>query len=283
MRQEITNEWLESINIKYRSMDIHPGQRPWLAIEEWSKINNLPLRFPSISAQKIFEWFEKNTQAGSQEIGPLYQGAYYFDSSFWSVYIPLAYGTVKLNALYSLKTMPQKLIKQILSDKVELERYMQMWIDSLDYAYGFDDLDKNKTGTLFGKQLLRSGNRELTACVPLLLQKKANPKSVESARMATEMFLKMFLAYKTGLTAKDAKKTIGHNIITALDRCAEVHESQDFESLKQRMTQFPSIEERYSGKEKENNEMWNCYLTALMTGATIIRILSGRDNRPKNG
>jgi hypothetical protein len=40
--------------------------------------------------------------------------------------------------------------------------------------------------------------------------------------MATEMFLKAYLAGKIGLTEKEAKDKIGHNIEKALDGCLAV-------------------------------------------------------------
>lgn len=276
VKQEIIEEWLEALNKKFREEDIAPARRPWLAIQEWSTINNLPILIPSEKAKRIFDWFDKNCKQGSQTIGPLYTGIFYFDSAFWPFYIPICYGTVELKPFDSLKTMPGDLKVQLQSNSAKAVEFVALWADCFDYAYGFDDI-RGACG--FQGEMLRSGNKELTATVTLLIEHQPNPKSIESARMATEMYLKALLSFKSGLTEKGAIK-FKHQIEKLIDESLlQLGNHQDLKAIRPMLTALPPIHERYKGKDRTLKEMWCAYITAQFTGATIVRLLTDRDIR----
>lgn len=277
--QEITDGWLENLNKRYRDEDIAPASRPWLAVREWSIINNSTISLQSEGAGKIFEWFEKNTKPDSQTVGSLLTGAFYFDSSFWPVFIPICYGIGQLDPLDSLQAMPEKLKAQLKSGKDSREGFISFWVNCFDYAYGYDDIFHSDNGSAFSKELLRSANKELTASVTLLLDHKPNPKSAESAAMATEMFLKAFLAFTTTFTEKDAKD-FSHKIERLLDECIKANNHVDIKAIRPLLPSLPTIHERYIGKDRSLREMWDAYITAQVTGTTVVRLLSGRDMRP---
>ncbi len=95
---ELTEEWLKKINEGFSRSDIPHRQRPWLAWGEWAKFTGRPIAMNDKVTEKIFSWFERNTQAGSQQIGPMYMGTYYYDSCFWPIFVPVVYGTATVNA-----------------------------------------------------------------------------------------------------------------------------------------------------------------------------------------
>src|ERR1041384_1720982 len=69
---EGTDEWLEQINEDLRKKDVPHKRRPWDAWREWSKHVGVSTSLGDEDVKKIFDWFEKNTKAGSQYIGPMY-------------------------------------------------------------------------------------------------------------------------------------------------------------------------------------------------------------------
>ena len=216
---ELTDEWLEQINEEFREKEIPHKQRPWLAWSEWSKHIGLSTSFDDPDVKRIFEWFEKNTQAGSQNIGAIYTGTFYYDACFWPVFIPVVLGQAKLNIRDSLKTMPQNIQNRLWSKREEVVNFAAFWPDCVDYGLGIDELIDNSHQPKFARELIRSGNQQLTAAATLLLEKRPNPKAAESARMATEMFLKGLLASTAGLTDYEARTEIGHNLQEALNKC----------------------------------------------------------------
>lgn len=273
------DEWLEIVNEKFSKDDIPHKQRPWLACSEWSKYTGIPILINDEIVKRIFSWFEKNTKAGSQLIRPMYTGAFYYDSCFWPIFIPIIYGTAEVNARDSLKTMPETILERLRSDRNKLLEYVAVWSDCFDYAFGFDDILKSNTPVGFAQDLLNSGDQQLNATIALLLEQTPNPKAMESARMSTEMFLKAFLSTKAGLTEKDAKNKIGHNLEKALKACLTVDPKSELRAILTNPKAFPDIGDRYKGTDKSPKELWSTYAIAQSAGTTVVRSLSGRDVR----
>ncbi len=279
---ELTERWLEDTNEELRKSDISPRKRPWIAWEKWARYAGTP---DDGVVKTIFGWFEKNTKAGSQQMGPLYTGAYYYESCFWPVFIPIGYGTVKLDqrdARDALKTMPESIVAQLFGDQEKVVEYaLGVWVDCFDYAVGLDGLKKTGGFGRFAQELLNSGDQQLRATVALLLQDRPSPKAMECARMSTEMFLKAFLAAKDGLTEKDAmnNKKFGHHIEKALNRCLIVDTKSELRDIQPYINVFPDIADRYKGSDKAPQELWRAYANAQSAGTTVARVLSGRDMR----
>ncbi|MDQ4119873.1 MAG: hypothetical protein M3209_00215 [Acidobacteriota bacterium] len=279
-KQIPTDEWLEQINEEFRKRDVSHKQRPLEAIFEWAKYAGTSISLGDEDAKKIFEWFEKNTKAGSQNIGSMYVGVLYYDSCFWAIYIHVAFGIrVRVDAADSLKTMPETIKSRLLKDKQEFIRYASVWADCLDYGFGIEEVIEDKVISIFGQELFSSGNQQLKATVSLLLENNPNSKAMESARMATEMFLKAFLASKVGLTEKQAKEKIGHGLEKALNMCLDIDKNSELQLIQPDLSVFPEIGDRYKGTNKTLLELWIGYAIAQFTGATVIRSLTGRDVR----
>jgi hypothetical protein len=164
-------------------------------------------------------------------------------------------------------------------NKHERVQYAALWAACIDYGLGIEELVANKHINSFGQELIRSGNQLLDSVITLLHKDNPNPKAIESARMATEMFLKAFLASKLGLTEGDARDKIGHNLEKALDRCLDVDNQSDLQAIRPDLSCFPEISDRYKGTEKMPRELWQGYRVAQFVGATVIRSLTGRDVR----
>lgn len=174
--------------------------------------------------------------------------------------------------------MPDALAVSLFRNRAELVDYMSLWGNCLDYGFGIDHLASAPSNE-FAKQLLASGDQRLTATVSLLLQDRPNASSMEFSRMATEMFLKAYLAVKTGLTEEEAKRKIGHNLEEALTRCLSVDPRSELLIIKASLYVFPDVGDRYKGTDQPLGILWRAYEIAQFTGATICRCLTGRDAR----
>jgi hypothetical protein len=270
--------WLRGLNAEFRRTNVPPKQRPWIAWQEWAKHSGEPVSLNDDIVKEIFSWFEKNSRAGLQYIRPIYIGAYYYDSAFWPVVIPVVLGRVQLNARDSLKTMLDAVAAGLFRNRNELLDFMSAWGNCLDYGFGIDHLSSAPPNE-FAKQLLASGNQRLTATVTLLLQDRPNASSLESSRMATEVFLKAYLAVKSGLTEEEAKRKIGHDLDEALTRCVSIDPKSEFLTIKASLNVFPDVGDRYKGTNQPLGILWRAYEIAQFTATTICRSLTGRDVR----
>lgn len=105
----------------------------------------------------------------------------------------------------------------LVKNVVARDRFIKIWSECLDYGLGIAEVMVENDASFF-QQLLRSADGQLNAAVSLLHERRPNPKALESARMATEMFLKAYLARNVALTEENARRTLGHDLERAVDR-----------------------------------------------------------------
>jgi hypothetical protein len=101
---------------------------------------------------------------------------------------------------------------------------------------------------------------------------------MESAGLATEMFLKAYLATHVGLTELEAKQ-LSHNLAKTADKCKRVKGLIEFERIAQLINVFPAWGARYKGNDYDNMRLWVAYSVAQFAAATFTRSLTDRDSR----
>ena len=271
---------LEKLNEELRKEDIEPRRRPLEAIKRISVRTNRSFIFPSAETDFIFKWFEANTKPGSHTVGLLHQGVYYYDSAFWSVSIPIIYGSVQLNALDALHEMPQKIKSSLFENRKAIWEYVIFWADCIDFGYAYDDLYSSENHDTFGRQFLCAGYEELSSATTLLLEHRPNKRAIMNCRMATEMLLKCFIAFKDGLTESQAKR-LGHNLENIFDRFLDISNYQHLSESKGLLRVFPDIHERYKAQEVDNSSLFDGYCFAQSIGALIARAFTDRNTLPQ--
>lgn len=277
---EIPDEWLELQNQRMGEEGVPYAGRPFKAIETWTVENRCSVSFPSPNADRVFSWFESHSPKGAHAIGAMFTGAFYFDAYFWKVSIPIAFGMVNIDALDCLEGMPRSVRNLLELNPPHLTDYCALWVDLLDYAYGFDEIRRHGKTPAFAARLATSAHNELNTTVRLLTEtpQRHNPKAIESARMAAEMYLKAYLAAHATLDEAGAKK-LSHNLERTVDECGAASKGNDFEHIKRSLAVFPSIESRYAGTEYPPLRLWNAYCIAQFLGTTLVRSLTDRDSR----
>lgn len=156
--------------------------------------------------------------------------------------------------------------------------YAQFWADCIDYAYGFDDIQKTNSFSPFGMSLLVNADRELKASISQLLEHHPNPKAAMSARMALEMYLKAFLVQRTGLAEAEVK-AFSHRLSSLLAECRHIAPNHDIVKIESNLTVFPEIQERYTGGSLPPTALWAAYYIAQYSAASVIRSFTDRDTR----
>jgi hypothetical protein len=199
----VSIEWLKKLNTEFRDAGIDQRKRPWEALRRYSKEYKQSIELSSDIANEIFDWFKTQSKPGIHEVGSLFETVYFFDATFWPVSVPLIYGTVQLNAFDCLYDMPEAIKSDLSSTPNTAWDYTIYWADCIDYGLGMDDLRKASNLDAFGMDLLAAADQELKAAISQLKEKRPDSRSILSSRMATELFIKSFIALKAGLTPKD--------------------------------------------------------------------------------
>lgn len=280
MDQGEIERWLSAKNSEYRRRDIAPKARPFLALSDLSVELQSSILFNSPLANAVFDWFEKNTKADAHWIGPLFAGSYFYDATFWKLTIPLIYGSRKVNALDLLVDMPAAMKAGLKVDNKESWEYAFCAADTIDYAFGLEDVLGRMSESALVLRLLQNADAQLRSCAAGLLAQRPNRGIVQAGRLATEIFLKSLLCAKAN--ADDAKiKEFGHNLSKLVRAACAVTKNSDLNKLELCLGVYPDIADRYTGTEGQPRLLWDCYRLALGFGATTIRVLTGRDTRPQ--
>jgi hypothetical protein len=266
----VSEDWLKKLNKEFREARIEQRRRPWDAIRRYSTEFNVSVSFSSDLAKQIFKWFKVHSKPGAHQVGSLYESVYFYDAQFWSVSIPIIFGSVHLNAFEGLYQMPEIIKNEILSDQKQIWDYLGFWANCVDYGFGMDELRKTSGLDDYGMQLLASGDQELRAATSILNQHRPDSRAILSCRMAVEIFFKSYIALKVGLTEKQAK-TISHDLNEGLEKVIEASGYDQWEALRGKLSIFPTIGERYQKQEISLNQLWNGYEMAQFIGTIIIR------------
>lgn len=255
-------------------------RRPFLALEHYSKdFGVVAIAFDSPPAKAIFDWFSKNTKSGSHQVGSLFTGVFYYDSSFWPVDVFIGYGRCELNALASLQAMPDSMKEELMSAPQTAWPYVLTWANTVDYGYGIDDLEKTlPRGATFALSLLKNADREMRSAVAQLLEHRPNTKAAMSCRMATEIFLKAFLVLKAQFSEREVR-AFSHHLDKLLSKIREIDAVHDVLHIEKELAAFPTISDRYTGAELTVRALWRAYEVALHAAAAVVRSFTDRNLR----
>lgn len=233
----------------------------------------------SPEAQTIFDWYTEQYGRERFAIGSLFTGALYFDQAFWPVYVPICYGTVSVSINKMVDSMPPLVRDRIYRDATAINNLVAVGADCIDYGLGFDDLRGGSLPSAVAMEMLVSADKELRSSVEILLSDRPTQKAAEAARLATEMFLKCFLAHHAGASAKALREEVGHRLDEALVSCLSQSPQADLRVLHGQFGHFPGIGDRYAVRERSLRDLWICYSLAQCARACVVRSVTDRNAR----
>jgi hypothetical protein len=275
---EIEN-WLKEANTRYRNESIPHRQRPFRAMSDFAVEHKISLDFSSTTANQIFEWFKENSPPDSHIVGSMFTGAYFFDSAFWPLEVPIIYGEVTVDAFECLDTMPQKIKKEIECSKGDTWRLVAYWVDCMDYGYGIDEI-RSGGGGLSDKSrdFAKSADRELRGAISQIVLPRPNTKAILGLRMATEIFMKSVLIQEQNLKDSDLKK-LNHSLKGAAQECARITGDHTYTLLADMCDVFPAVSSRYEGDEWPLKDLRQALALAQISATALTRKYTDRDIR----
>ena len=272
-------DWLKRLNKELRAQGLAVGQRPFIAWMRYGQdfgVRGLSLN--SDIAKEIFHWFKANTKPEAHQIGSLFTGVFYYDTCFWPVHIHISLGEGQLDTLSSLQDMPESVKGELMTNPNDAWSYAVTWANTCDYAYGFDDMRKlQQAESSFGLSLLENARRELQTAVSQLLEsRRPNSKAAMSCRMATEIFLKAFLVLKANLSEKEVV-AFNHHLHESLARVRELYPDHELLAIESKISVFPTIKDRYTGRELSPETLWKMYCITLYVASFVTRSFVSRN------
>ena len=201
--------------------------------------------FSSPEAKYLFEWFEKVTKPGSQNIILKDRFPFYYDGEFWLFKIPYFCGTVNLEPVAQYLEMPLEIKSRFISEQLNYEEYRYYFYACLHYCQNLNEVIRLLQQDTETKKWLKAADAELRAGIEIILSEHSRYRSVLSLRNALENFLKALIFYKERLDTGKMKK-ISHNLQSAFDKVIEITKYNKLEELREIIEKFPKVEDRYN-------------------------------------
>jgi hypothetical protein len=303
------DDWLNTINERYRQQDMPPQNRPFCALKDWAVKNgqsanadNLLLSHLGQSAwQRIDAFFRTQTKLGHERIQPVGRSVWFYDGSFYPLDLFIIVGGkgpyTTINPFHPLAKggMPNPLLEAFSRDEPRVREYLEHLsnaIDSLQCSALIIDTMKQP----FAKQLLRSAEKHLESAVANLLDTPPNKLAADQSRLAFEASLKGLLAEKDGLQEKEAKE-ISHHLDKAFGKInagsAKLISDADLAKLKEAAMDsassaasrkfFADFGARYDDTTlPAQRRLWHCFAAAQHAFATVLRVFGASDSRQLN-
>lgn len=265
--------WLENINKALADQGVEPCGRVTEALGAW-----LPepcdvftlLLHPANTV--IREWFAKNTKVGSLQAEPFRLGAFFWDYSFWSLKIPLTYGSIEITddfVFSRFEDIPEYQKSLLQQDKPGSEALFKHFRDELRLFHHMENVTKAKDtadeNSLHGVELLEAANLHFEAASYLLGKPTPNPRVVEVLRFVVEIALKALLASHYKLTPIAVKKDFGgnggHDLDCLYASVLSAGYNMGFE--RSALKVFPNVGSRYLAEQFNSLNTWNAYQLAL--------------------
>lgn len=285
--KQALEDWLALVNKRYKEAGVGHASRPWKAVSEYS--NEFQHSFIGGSGRSgpdefIFERFKQRSKPGSDEIGSLYESAFYYDGCFWGLKVPIGYGSFVLSLPACVGDMPEVLKREFSQemgvDTAFSRRILGHWSNCIDYAYGISDLVEGGAFKGLALTRLKSADQDLRAANYLLLVDNANAICAQSYRFATEKLLKAVGWHSGVITSKkQEKREIGHQLKDLASECAQKTQARFFDEIPEGVSAFPSWDSRYEESQKDNGSLWRAAFLAQSIAADIVRLYSDRNIR----
>jgi hypothetical protein len=283
--RQALEEWLFLANQRYKEAGVEHAARPWKAVSEYSiEFRHSFIMGRSGPDEFIFEWFKQRSKTGSQEIGSLYESAFYYDGCFWGLRIPFGFGSFCLELDACVGEMPEvlkrELSKEMDVDTVFSRKLLEHWSNCIDYAYGLGALVEGEVFKGLALTRIESADQDIRAANHLLLVDKANPICAQSYRFAAEKLLKAAGWHAGAITSEEEEqRRFNHGLKDLAKACAQKTGAQFFEEIPASVSTFPRWSSRYEKSEKDNASLWQATFLAQSIAADIVRLYSDRNSK----
>lgn len=275
---EALSSWLQATNRRYGVEGIPHKKRPFIALSDFTREHNCSFSSNHPTSKAILQWFYDHSPPGAHHVGSVYTGVYLYDTAFWPVHVPLIFGTVSIEALDCLETMPKPIKETLGSSHQDMWNYATHWVNCIDHGYGHMDLASSQRLTPRASRFLSAAHAEIQGANSQLLETHPIHKAILSLRMANEIFLKAVLVQELDLP--DGKlMDISHQLQDAANRCSDVTGEKTFEEIAKRVHVYPPVSARYDQSKWSTDEVWEAATLAQLTAAAVTRLYSDRDTR----
>ncbi|MDS3862025.1 hypothetical protein RIF25_14580 [Thermosynechococcaceae cyanobacterium BACA0444] len=213
---------------------------------------------------------------------PMHVGVFMFRDVFFSLRIPVIYGSPVINPINFLTDVPEIQKRWLFTDTQSGLAFFDQVIDLMDFVYGLDDLEK--IGQLPDKTVewWYLAKQQLEAAAATVLGSFSKYAVIQNCCIATELLLKGALMAQ-GIDEKtlaSKKHGYGHNLENLVDKTAGHLPNFDRETVLLVVKQLPDyVESRYEAKDFSRLDIGSFLMNIQFISGEILRQFSDRNFR----
>lgn len=212
-------------------------------------------------------------------LGSQFTSVFFFENVFWRMALPIVYGErVPVNVLNCLVTMPEHIRGHVLQDDATCIAYRLHWADCIDYCQGMEAFFMQPPNHP-AAQLVHAMDRDVRSTIADLAQEQPNSNAMHHARAATEKALKAYLCFDRGYTVNELRKQFNHDVGALAAEIFAGKPSPEFASIQPKVAVFPPYSKRYAELAYSRQELWEAYSCAQFAASSLVRTITGYDQR----
>lgn len=264
---------------------IEPFQRPlhtYLIIAQRLKPGSSVILEHDPLFNAVNQIYKELYRSTDLEMPPIHIGTFMFRDIFFSIRIPVSFGSPAINPVDFLIDVPNTQKRWLFNDQQTALTFLDQVIDLIDFTYGLDDL-KN-TGNLPSKTVewWDLAKQHLEAAAAILLGSFNKYAVIQNCCLSTELLLKGSLMAKgvDEKTLADSKKGYGHDLKNLVNKTADCLPNLNRETLLFVVQQLPHyVQSRYEAQNFSRLDLGRFMMNTQFISGEILRQFSNRNCR----
>jgi hypothetical protein len=213
---------------------------------------------------------------------PMHMGAFMFRDVFFSLHIPLIFGSPAINLVNFLIDMTDTQKQWLFNDRQTGLTFFDQVIDLMDFVYGLDELEKIEQLPDKTVEWWYLAKQQLEAAAATVIGSFNKYAVIQNCCISTELLLKGALMAKgvDEKTLANKKQGYGHDLENLVDKTAQHLPNLDKETLLFVVKQFPDyVGSRYEAMNFSRLDIGRFLMNTQFISGEILRQFSNRNFR----
>lgn len=262
---------------------VAPSHRPlknYLVLSQRLKPGSSSLLESDPLFKAINDIYSQLYRSKDLSLPPIHVGVFMFRDIFFSLRIPLMYGSnIVLDPINLLVDAEQVQRQWIFNTKFEGLTFFDQVIDLLDFSYGLDDLRNSTAVPRKTIDLWYLAKFQLEAASAILLGSLDRYAVIQNSCLAIELLLKGMLLAQ-GVSEEELKKKYGHKLEKMLSKAQGSAPNLDLERISLVMDGLPHfVQSRYEAPDLSRKEIGQIVMNVQFVAGEVLRQFSTRNFR----
>lgn len=270
----IPEDFIRNIDNRLIDEDVGLHQRPFVIVMEWMDQNNISGNFLDERIWvPLMASYKKLYPTGDFSVPALSSAGVAIRDKMYPVHVGIGFGTVEVDPLKLIDISTEELSYIFNNQPEQGWKALYGVCDLWDFAYGVDDLKRDKSPAA---ELLSNARSAISATARTLLGQTDIDSAIQSACLAAELSLKGALTI-LGVSAQQIRAA-SHNLVKLAEILISLKPNGNSSLLLEASKDFPNyVSTRYSSHGLKRTELMALAMRSQFVAAEAVRCVSERN------